>query len=232
MYFILILISFVPVFLLSCSDMWKLLLHTEEMMDCQNGSGPGGRVHLRGRTAGVLGWLFLFVHWKLWPAALWFTKKYQDCLFWPFSALQLEPVMDLGTEKLKSSISNSVIPVSNQLRVRLRGRVTLYTFPCCYRRSLTCEEPRAGVSWLCCTGLFLQSVQFLFLPCLFLAAGGPEPKTETCSSLGCFSFLLLTSRYFFFSVSEHFKYPLSNNSRFKRFCILHFEVETDLSVRL
>lgn len=153
MYFILILISFVPVFLLSCSDMWKLLLHTEEMMDCQNGSGPGGRVHLRGRTAGVLGWLFLFVHWKLWPAALWFTKKYQDCLFWPFSALQLEPVMDLGTEELKSSISNSVIQVSNQLRVRLRGRVTLYTFPCCYRRSLTCEEPRAGVSWLCCTGL-------------------------------------------------------------------------------
>lgn len=148
------LIRFVPVFLLSCSDMWKLLLHTEEMMGCQNSSGPGGRAHLRGRTAGVLGWLFLFVHWKLLSAALWFTKKYLSSLFWPFSALQLEPVMDLGMEELKSSISNSV-QVSNRLRVRLRGRVTLCTFPCCCRQSLTCEEPRAGVSWLCCTRLRL-----------------------------------------------------------------------------
>lgn len=154
MYFILILISFVPVFLLSCSDTWKLLLHTEEM-DCQSSSGPGARAHLKGRTAGVLGWLFLFVHWKLWSATLWFTKKHQDTLFWPFSALQLEPVMDLGMEELQTSISNSVTQVSNQLRVRLRGTFTLCTFPCCYRWSLTCEEPRAGVSWLCRTGLRL-----------------------------------------------------------------------------
>lgn len=124
-------------------------------MDCQTSSGPGGRAHLRGRTAGILGWLFLLVHWKLWCAALWFTKKYQDSLIWPFSALQLEPVMDLGTEELKSSVSSSVIQVSNQFRVRLRGMVTLCTFPCCYRWSLTCEGPRAGVSWLCCTGLRL-----------------------------------------------------------------------------
>lgn len=41
MYFILILISFG--FALSCSDMWKLLLHTEEMMDCQTSGRPGGR---------------------------------------------------------------------------------------------------------------------------------------------------------------------------------------------
>lgn len=63
--------------------------------------------------------------------------------------------MDLGMEELKSSISNSVMQVSNQLVVRLRGMVTLCTFPCCQRWSLTCEGPRAGVSWLCCTGLRL-----------------------------------------------------------------------------
>lgn len=139
MYFILILLSFVSVFLLSCSDVWKLLLNTEEMMDCQNSSGPGGRAHLRGRTAGVLG--CLFVHWKLWSAASWFTKKDLNSLSWPFSALQLEPVMDLGTEELKSSIYNSVIQVSNQLGVRLRRIVTLCTFPYCYRWSHTCKEP-------------------------------------------------------------------------------------------
>lgn len=139
MYFILILLSFVSVFLLSCSDVWKLLLNTEEMMDCQNSSGPGGRAHLRRRTAGVLG--CLFVHWKLWSAASWFTKKDLNSLSWPFSALQLEPVMDLGTEELKSSIYNSVIQVSNQLGVRLRRIVTLCTFPYCYRWSHTCKEP-------------------------------------------------------------------------------------------
>lgn len=154
MYFILILISFVSVFLLSCSDVWKLLLNTEEMMDCQNSSGPGGG-HIWGGELLVFWGVCLFVHWKLWFAALRFTKKDLNSLSWPFSALQLEPVMDLGTEELKSSINNSVIQVSNQLRVRLRRIVTLCTFPCCFRRSHTCKEPRAGVSWLCCTGLRL-----------------------------------------------------------------------------
>jgi len=37
--------------------MCKLLLHTEEMMACQNSSGLGGRE----RAGGVLGWLFLFI---------------------------------------------------------------------------------------------------------------------------------------------------------------------------
>lgn len=50
-----------------------------------------------------------FVHWKFRSAALWFTKTDVYSVFWPSSALQLEPVVDLGTEKLKSSISNSVI---------------------------------------------------------------------------------------------------------------------------
>lgn len=70
-------------------------------------------------------------------------------------------------------------------------------------------------------GLFLQSVQFLFLPCLFLAEGGPEPKTETCSSLGCFSFLLLTSRYFFFQFqnTSSIHSPIIVVSRGFAFCI-------------
>lgn len=103
--------------------MFKLFLHIEEMMGCQNSSGLRGR----GRTGGVLGWLVLFVHWKLGSAALWFTKKYLYSLFWPRSELQLEPVMDLGTEKLKSSISNSVIR-SSQFTLRLRDGVCILTF--------------------------------------------------------------------------------------------------------
>lgn len=202
MCFILILVSFVPVFLFSCSDMWKLFSHTEEMMVCQTRSGPGGRAHLRGRTAGVLGWFFLLVHWKLWSAALWFTKKYQDSLFWPFSALQLEPVMDLGMEELKSSMSNSVIQVSNQLRVRLRGWSHFVPFLAATDGALSVRgqgwSVLALLHWAQAPRLFFLSVHLLFLPCLCLAAGGPEPKTETFSSLGCFSFLLSTSRYLFF----------------------------------
>lgn len=64
---------------------------------------------MRGRTGGVLGWLFLFVRWKFQSAALWFPKEYLYVLFWQCSPLQLETVMDLGTERLKSSVSKSVI---------------------------------------------------------------------------------------------------------------------------
>lgn len=106
----------------------------------------------------------------------------------------------LAWKSLSSVLVIQWYTVSNQLRVRLGGMVTHCTFSCCFGQSLTCEEPRAAGSWFWAQplGLFLLSVQFLFLPCLCLAAGGPEPKTETCSSLGCFSFLLLTFRYFFF----------------------------------
>lgn len=87
-------------------------------------------------------------------------------LFCCFSALQLEPAMDCGMEEFKCSISNSVIQVSNQLRGRLRRMVMLFTFPCCYRQSLTFEGPRAGVPWLCCTGLrLLGSFSFLYSFC-------------------------------------------------------------------
>lgn len=186
--------------------------------------------HIWGRAV-ILGFLFLVVHWKLWSAALWFTKKYQDTLLWPFSTLRLEPVMDIGTEELKPSISNSVIQVRNQLRVRLRGMVTLCTCPCCYRRSLTHEGPRAGMSWLCCTGLRLPgsfSCLSSFCSCHVCAWLQVDLKLKLKFAVACFSSLLLTCRYFFlfFWVSEHFKYLLSNNSNFG-----FQKVETDLSLQ-
>lgn len=79
----------------------------------------------------------------------------------------LEPAVNCGMEELQCSVSNSVIQVSNQLRVRLRRMVTLFTFPCCYRRSLSCEGPRAGVPWLCCTGLRLLGSLSLSCLCSF-----------------------------------------------------------------
>lgn len=124
-----------------------------------------------------------------------------------------------------------MIQVRNQLRVRLRGMVTLCTCPCCYRRSLTHEGPRAGMSWLCCTGLRLPgsfSCLSSFCSCHVCAWLQVDLKLKLKFAVACFSSLLLTCRYFFlfFWVSEHFKYLLSNNSNFG-----FQKVETDLSLQ-